>query len=501
MGSDPQYLSKRDYGYSLLPGAEGATYTTFRRSTAYRDRPDTLLVGSNNGFLHGFDARTGVELFAYMPSELLLPREATTHAQINELMRPDYSHRYFVDGTAAVGDAYIGGSWRTMVVGTMGAGGRTVFALDVTNPAAVGTASVLWEFTHPDLGFGVTKPKIVRMSNGTWAAVFGNGVNSATHRPRLFVVNLANGSLIHNIALGGAGDGSLADPNGLSAVETTDWPANDLSLSNAYAGDLHGNLWRVNFRTATPAVTRLFRAVDSASARQPITARPRVALRPGTTTEAVVVLGTGSFFRVGDSTTVSPQVQSLYGIFDSPTPSGTIATRADLLPQTITSNTSTTVIGSTTFEPGSLRFVSTGALNTNHRGWVLNLPSPGERVISEATFPTGANQQRARFTTLIPDDDPCRSGRNGFLMDINLANGGRFTTPVFDINNDGVFDSSDNAGGNPVSGIGGPTGETLTTIRDPNADRDNLYSGDGRKIGTGRNNAGPVGRQSWRQLR
>jgi type IV pilus assembly protein PilY1 len=175
-----------------------------------------LLVGSNNGFFHGFDARTGAELFAYMPSELLLPRAPNTHAQINELMRPDYSHRYFVDGSAALGDAYIGSSWRTMVVGTMGAGGRTVFALDVTNPAAVGTASVRWEFTHPDLGFGVTKPRIIRMSDGTWAAVFGNGVNSATHRPRLFVVNLANGSLIHNIALGGAGDGSAADPNGLS---------------------------------------------------------------------------------------------------------------------------------------------------------------------------------------------------------------------------------------------------------------------------------------------
>lgn len=501
IGSDPQYMSKRDFAYSLLPGTEGATYTTFRRSTVYRNRPDTLLVGSNNGFFHGFDARTGAELFAYMPSELLLPRGATAHAQINELMRPDYSHRFFVDGSATVGDAYIGSNWRTMVVGTMGAGGRTVFALDVTNPAAVGTTSVRWEFTHPDLGLGVTKPRIIRMSDGTWAAVFGNGVNSATHRPRLFVVNLANGSLIHNIALGGAGDGSAADPNGLSPVELTSWPVNDRSLSNAYAGDLHGNLWRVNFRTATPTVTRLIRAVDSAaSARQPITARPRVALRPGTANDAVVVFGTGSFFRVGDSTTVNPQVQSLYGVFDSPAPAAT-TTRGNLLVQTITSNASDTTIGSTTFEVGSLRFVSNNSLNTNHRGWVLNLPSPGERVINEATFPAGPNQQRARFTTLIPDDDPCRSGRNGFLMDISLASGGRFTSPVFDLNGDGVFSGADSAGGNPVSGIGGPTGETLTSIRDPNANRDNLYSGDGRKIGMGSTNIGPVGRQSWQQLR
>lgn len=503
IGSDPQYLSKRDYGYSLLPGTEGTSYRTFRNSTAYTSRPDALLVGSNNGFLHAFHARTGQELFAYMPSELLLPRAPASHAQINELMRPDYSHRYFVDGTAALGDAYVGGSWRTMLVGTMGAGGRSVFALDVTNPASFGTANVRWEFTHADLGFVVTKPRIVRLADGRWAAVFGNGVNSATYRPRLFVVDLADGSLIHNLALGGEGFGSSADPNGLSPVETTDWPANDLSMSNAYAGDLHGNLWRVNFRTTTPTVTRLFSAVDSASParRQPITSRPRVAQKSSDASSVIVTFGTGSFFKVGDDSVVSPQVQSLYGIFDSASPSSTVATRGNLLAQTITSNTADVTIAGTTYAPGSLRFVSANALTTSSRGWVLNLPAAGERVISEPTFPTGSLQDRVRFTTLIPDDDPCRSGRNGFLMDISLISGGRADSAVFDLSGDGVFNTSDNAGGNPVSGIGGPTGETLTIIRDPNNNTDNLYSGDGQKFGAGRNTAGPVGRQSWRQLR
>ena len=503
IGSDPQYLSKRDYGYSLLPGTEGTSYRTFRNSTAYTSRPDALLVGSNNGFLHAFHARTGQELFAYMPSELLLPRAPASHAQINELMRPDYSHRYFVDGTAALGDAYVEGSWRTMLVGTMGAGGRSVFALDVTNPASFGAANVRWEFTHADLGFVVTKPRIVRLAGGRWAAVFGNGVNSATYRPRLFVVDLADGSLIHNLALGGEGFGSSADPNGLSPVETTDWPANDLSMSNAYAGDLHGNLWRVNFRTTTPTVTRLFSAVDSASParRQPITSRPRVALKPSDSSNVVVTFGTGSFFKLGDDSVVSPQVQSLYGIFDSASPSSTVATRGNLRVQTITSNPADVTIADTTYAPGSLRFVTSNALAATNRGWVLNLPAAGERVISEPTFPTGSTQDRVRFTTLIPDDDPCRSGRNGFLMDISLVSGGRADSAVFDLSGDGVFNTSDNASGNPVSGIGGPTGETLTIIRDPNNNTDNLYSGDGKKFGSGRNTAGPVGRQSWRQLR
>lgn len=503
IGSDPQFLGRRNQGFGLLPGAEGAAYRAFRNSAAYINRPDALIVGSNAGFLHAFDARTGQELFAYMPSELLLPRAGDDHAQVNELMRPDYTHRYFVDGTAAVSDAYIGGAWRTMVVGTMGAGGRTVFALDITNPSSFSAANVRWEFTHPDLGVGVTRPRIVRLTDGRWAAVFGNGVNSATHQPRLFVVDLANGNLIHNVLLGGSGDGSAADPNGLSPVETTSWPFNDQSLANAYAGDLHGNLWRVNFRTTTPTVTRLFRAVDSASParRQPITARPRLAPRPDNTNGLVVVFGTGSFFRVGDDTVVNPQVQSLYGIFDTPTPSSTTALRGNLLTQTITSNTTDTTINGVVYPPGSLRFVSENTLAANQRGWVMNLPAPGERVISEATFPFATVQTRVRFTTLIPDDDPCRSGRNGFLMDIDLLSGGSTTAPVFDLTGDQQFDERDTDGGRVISGIGGVTGETLTTLRSLDSRTDTFISGDGGSPGSGRVDGPIPGRQSWRQFR
>ena len=48
------------------------------------------------------------------------------------LTKPDYSHRYYVDGTAKVGDAYLGSSWKT--VPWTGAGGKAVFAIDVTKP-------------------------------------------------------------------------------------------------------------------------------------------------------------------------------------------------------------------------------------------------------------------------------------------------------------------------------------------------------------------------------
>jgi len=517
IGSDPQFLSKRDYGYSLLPGAEGTSYRTFRNSATYRNRPDALLLGTNGGMFHAFHATTGEELFAFVPSELLLPVGSNTHAQINELMRSDYDHRFFVDGSATLSDVYTGGSWRTIVVGTMGAGGRTVFALDVTNPGSFSAGRVLWEFKYAntactadpagasgsracrDIGFGVTKPKIVRLDNGRWAAVFGNGYNSNGHRARLMAVDIATGRLLYNVIMP---DGaSAATPNGMGPPETTDWPANDLSLANVYSGDLLGNVWRVNLRTATPTVTRLHSALDSSGARQPITARPRVALKPGTASDVVVLFGTGSFFRVGDDSTVAPQVQTLYGIFDTAGTAVTDVLRSELRSQTITTNGSVVIIGGTSFPAGSLRYVTANDLEDDDKGWRIDLPVSGERVISEATFPTGAVQRRVRFTTLIPDDDPCGSGRQGFLMDIDLLSGGRYTSPVFDLSGDGAFDNSDAPGGTPPSGIGGPTGEPLVPVRDPNSNKEGLYQGDGNKLVDGSNESGPAGRQSWRQLR
>src|SRR5690606_8111355 len=131
INSNPQFVSKRDYGYRRLTD-HGASYQAYRLTTDYQNRPDMLYVGANDGMLHGFDAQTGVEHFAYLPSELLLPEPGDDFARINQLMAQDYQHRYFVDGTPAIWDAYLDGAWKTVLVGTMGAGGRTVFALDVS---------------------------------------------------------------------------------------------------------------------------------------------------------------------------------------------------------------------------------------------------------------------------------------------------------------------------------------------------------------------------------
>ncbi|MBB88581.1 MAG: hypothetical protein CMP06_14995 [Xanthomonadales bacterium] len=132
-------------------------YSTFRANNA--NRRSMVYVGANDGMLHGFDATTGEELFAYVPGRLL--------GKVSELTNPDYEAETYVDGRMSVVDAYdefpacgVGQScWRTILVGSLRGGGQGIYALDITDPEAFVAADtfskqqtlaeqvVLWEFT------------------------------------------------------------------------------------------------------------------------------------------------------------------------------------------------------------------------------------------------------------------------------------------------------------------------------------------------------------------
>lgn len=84
-------------------------------------------------------SRTAVSVFAYVP--------AGVYSKLPALTDSAYPHTFYVDGSPAVGDAYWSGAWRTVLVSGLGAGGRSVFALDVTSPTAFDASHVLWEYT------------------------------------------------------------------------------------------------------------------------------------------------------------------------------------------------------------------------------------------------------------------------------------------------------------------------------------------------------------------
>ncbi|QKT05058.1 hypothetical protein HUS23_11285 [Ectothiorhodospiraceae bacterium 2226] len=437
VNSDPLFVGSQDYGFTALPYAEAASYAAFRASV--RERPPMIYIGSNAGMLHGFDAETGAERFAYVPNAV--------YAALSQLTAPDYRHRYYVDGSPRASDAYIdtgdgqGARWRTVLLGSTGAGGRAVFALDVTDPDA---PRVLWEFTElqdAGLGYTIGQPTVVRTAAG-WMAVFGNGYNSADHRARLFVVDLATGALVARLD---TGLGDSAHPNGLASPAPYA-PGHNRVTSAIYAGDLLGRLWKFdlsgNVNTWGVAYRQgnvpqpLFVARDAAGNEQPITSRPALGTGPDGAAGTMVYFGTGRYFADGDNHVPdAPAVQSFYGILDNGSVLG--AGRSALVEQSILAEVA--AHGDdwrvTTEEP--VRWA-------DQRGWFIDLVSPaagpqGERVVSAPLLRHG----RVIFVTLVPDRDPCAFGGGGWLMEMSALTGARLAYTPFDVDGDGAFSADD----------------------------------------------------------
>ena len=209
-----------------------------------------------------------------------------------------------MDGTPRVADAYLGAGpgWRTLAVGTTGAGGHSVFALDITDPANMDGSSVLWEFTHPNMGYPLQQPAVAPLPNGKFGVIVtsGFGAGGSGH---IWVLDPADGSVMQTISLPGSGDlGAplLADLNG------------DRVADRLYVGDTEGNLWRIDLDGANPGnwgapdsllsggnPVPLFVARDPSGTRQPITAPPVSAFNDQG--EHAVFFGTGSFYQVDDN--------------------------------------------------------------------------------------------------------------------------------------------------------------------------------------------------------
>lgn len=69
------------------------------------------------------------------------------------------AHQFYVDGSPVVADAFFGGAWHTVLIGSLRAGGKGLFALDVTDPANI---KLLWEIgvdQEPDLGYSFPNPR------------------------------------------------------------------------------------------------------------------------------------------------------------------------------------------------------------------------------------------------------------------------------------------------------------------------------------------------------
>ncbi|SJM93839.1 Neisseria PilC domain protein [Crenothrix polyspora] len=490
INSAPLFIGPVNNGYRVLPNTEGSDYSNYIGSSAMLNRTPMLAIGANDGMLHVFDAalaHNGKELFAYIPN--------TVMGNLAALTSPSYTtagqHKYFVDGSAAVGDAYFDvdhdnhKEWRTILVGTLGAGGKGVFALDMSflSPADqtyktpepdFSTQRILWEindhstpfednltdkltstpkqygYTHY-LGYTLGQASVIRLANGQFAAIFGNGYNSQSETAVLYIVNIQDGRLIRSINTHASGDNGLSTP---LAVDVN----NDGITDAIYAGDLQGNLWKFDVSTSNPdnwdvaytnnnAPAPLFTAKIDNQPRQPITIKPAYGVQ---TANGGISLffGAGSYFQTSDNKIDTAPTQSFYGIWDECVnyigipkncTSNPVNGRSALVAQTIDDE----------FLENQLAIRKTSSNTVSYpsqKGWYMDLIKPpqpgnslGERVVSQAVL----RNHSIIFITNIPNDQSCKTEGGAWLMELNPLTGGRLSQTPFDISGDNQIDTKD----------------------------------------------------------
>lgn len=449
-----------DYGYRSLAGGLGASYLQYlnakRQSKRYM-----VYVGANDGMLHAFDGgmdgsgaisgNGGQEVFAYIP--------ATSYGHMGNLLFPydpdqkndqKFAHRYFVDGPVALGDSYYGGSWHTTLVGTTGAGGRGVFALDVTTPGSFGASSRLWEINDLDtslpqavrqnIGHVLGKPVIVPVKAGngdvSWKAIFGNGYNSASGKAVLFLVDIGTGApSIRMIEAVEPASSAPAGSNGLGNIVVIDrWGGasqttrvRDGFADTVYGADQRGAVWKFDLRDASnsvsvPVFTTATHSDSGQIYRQPITGG--LAAAAGEMGGVLLVFGTGSFSFTNDVSDTS--TQSLYGFTDiSEGRATTTLTRSSLMPYTVSSS-------------GNVRTLTAGARPAGAVGWYVDLPA-GERFVGNPEIVSGI----VFMPTYVPQQTSsgCSTDGSNWLFGLSARTG---------------------AGGLAGVRVGSPTGASLT---------------------------------------
>ncbi len=552
----PAYLTYLADAIEEPDRSDYKSYASFREANrkavtdpdtgAVSGRKEMIYVGANDGMLHGFNAATGIEEFAFIPTEVI--------KNLYRLTGKNYSggeHHYFVDGTPIVRDVYLGDDegWRTVLIGTLRAGGKALFALDVTEPDSV---KLLWEFdstTDEDLGYTFAQPEIVRLHTGEWAVLQGNGYDSSNDRAALLIIDIKTGELIKKILVPEeVADNGITLPNGLSSVRGADNNGDGL-VDYAYAGDLQGNLWRFDlvrdfaseetsdpFSRTNPEVANtskndfklayggkpLFTARDSKDiSRQPITIQPSLVRHPSSHGYLVLV-GTGKYFEHSDANVDTSRAMTLYGIWDRNTKRQTTSAttlraeeRENLLMQSFSTEEKNAAFMSAeeavtatrdirllsskvpqwykTPAEGQPPLDTRNDENVNQWGWALDMSVgstlEGEMIINNMT----ASGSILFLSSLTPNQDPCQAGADTWLYAVDAFSGGRTRFNVLDLNADKIVDKLDQYTNNVVSGMRFPAlgGFTL-------APGNQVFGSDGAAdpatVGDDPNSSG---RQSW----
>lgn len=454
-------------------------------------RTPVVYVGANDGMMHAFNATTGQELWAFIPTPVIknLPNLADKEYGSNY-------HTNYVNGNPVIDDICIASCdsasavWKTILVSGLNGGGRGYFAIDVTTPQS---PSLLWEFTSDNnfnLGLSYGNPVVTKLNDGRWVVLVSSGYNNGTYAQKnadgtyvnntpqgdgkgyLYVLDAKTGAVIKTLT---TNEGSLTNPSGLAKIATQ---VPDMFTNNkatyAYGGDLNGNVWRFDINQGV--VSKIATLTDAGGVPQKITTMPDIGEINKT---RVVIVGTGKFLEVSDLQ--NTPTNSVYVFKDKDT--AVTISRSSLVRQIMSSS----------------RVVTTSPVDfTAGNGWYMDFPASGERVNIDPLLADGV----LRMPTLVPSSTSCSGAGYGYMNTLNYKTGGgalasglastKYNAPIVG------FNVMRDANGNLRTSVTTSDDPTPTLL--PNEKYTNFGSSTGNSV-LDKNTDGSYGtKHSWHEL-
>lgn len=428
-----------------------------------------VFYGSNDGTLRAVNGNqadsfksvgAGEEFWSFVPSEVLTKfrrlRNNTPEVKLFTTTASGTTPRdYLVDGPIGLYQKVnsAGNADRAVIYAGLRRGGRAIYAIDVTN---IAVPKVLWKKSNSDLsnlGQTWSEPRVARLKGYTTnpVVIMGGGYDeegedrftpssSPTMGNAIFVFDAITGDKLAEFAT------NRSVPADVSLVDT-DY---DGYIDRAYASDIHGNVYRIDFevsKTCSPASSTCGMTKDDWTLRQVAalsdkTVTPNVIRKVFFAPEVVlgngytgVMVGTGDREKplCGRGATDSP---------NCPTTADGFYTIFDTLPARPAAADTRTLITASML----------GTVNTNQSqvsGCVIPMSTAGEKVINAPLTVGGYTY----FSTNKPDSSQVCKG--------NLGTAKVYGAKVFC---QGYVSEQRNLGGMPPSAV---SGVVTVQYRDP----------------------------------
>ena len=143
---------------------------------------------------------------------------------------------------------------------------------------------------------------------------------------------------------------------------------------------------------------------------------------PGVEKDAPRKTGVGRFFEL-----VGRDMSSMYGVIDDKT--GSTFTRTNL-----TQRAAPVVSGAVR------TFAASATLPSTSKGWYLDLPVSGERIVQDAQVVS----TYLLTASMVPLGDPCQPDGEGYINALDAFTGTSASGSYFDLNSDGASDKAPN---------------------------------------------------------